>query len=921
VVAGQWVLVGSSEWAASHPAVTGSVVGSLTSGTFTINGTTVTVGAGDDLDDVVTTINTLLIVNPSESEPRGVFAKNINSRLYLYTNAINDTVGDSTLSNAIVIANPSTGAVLTSLGIASGSYYGPALQMTPHTQVPQWKDSGAGQTKRPTGSVWIKTTEPGAGARWRIKRWNAATETWVSAEAPIYASNADALFFLDRAGGGQNIPADRLYVQSNADENSGFDDTPATATFRMWKRVSNSPTSIISAPIASATLSSGSKTWTISQTMPGRRGFVSKTITFTAAGTAADAFTIAGAINAIENFGFDNTDPLAPVELTSYVSASVSEDKNELVISHTRGGEIRFTVSGASETALTSLFTEFNLNTGAGTKNFYPAPTGAAESYVVSNWQPFAYSEFAALGDPPLNEAADGQLWYNPSFGEIDIMVHNGSTWKGYREVFSATDPAGPIISATRPADGDRSDGGDLVNNDLWISTADSENFPTIYRYTGAGTTAEGWVLVDKTDQETEEGVLFADARYGLSGANGNTAAPIEDYYATTGASYLDPDAPDPDNYPQGMLLWNLRRSSGNVKRYRNNYINTAADNTRFNNNESMDAYATDRWTTASPNNEDGSGSFGRKAQRAVVVAALKSAVDTSQEIRDEERRNFNLIACPGYPELMSNLVNLNIDRGITAFVIGDTPLRLASDATTLTRWGSNAELVTDNGDDGITTFDEYLGVFYPSGFTTDLSGSNAVVPSSHMMLKTIALSDNATYPWFAPAGTRRGGITNATSVGYIDAQSGEFQTVALNEGQRDTLYDLKINPITFFNGVGHVNYGQKTRARNASALDRINVARLTVYLRSQLNKLARPYIFEPNDKITRDEIKQSVESLLLELVGLRALFDFAVVCDETNNTPARIDRNELWVDIAIEPVKAIEFIYIPLRLKNTGEI
>jgi phage tail sheath protein FI len=93
------------------------------------------------------------------------------------------------------------------------------------------------------------------------------------------------------------------------------------------------------------------------------------------------------------------------------------------------------------------------------------------------------------------------------------------------------------------------------------------------------------------------------------------------------------------------------------------------------------------------------------------------------------------------------------------------------------------------------------------------------------------------------------------------------------------------------------------------------------VYLRSQLNKLAKPYIFEPNDKITRDEIKAQVDSLLLELVGQRALYDFLVVCDESNNTPTRIDRNELYVDIAIEPVKAVEFIYIPLRLKNTGEI
>jgi phage tail sheath protein FI len=79
--------------------------------------------------------------------------------------------------------------------------------------------------------------------------------------------------------------------------------------------------------------------------------------------------------------------------------------------------------------------------------------------------------------------------------------------------------------------------------------------------------------------------------------------------------------------------------------------------------------------------------------------------------------------------------------------------------------------------------------------------------------------------------------------------------------------------------------------------------------------------LFEPNDKITRNEIRNAAQSLLLELVGQRALYDFIVVCDESNNTPARIDRSELWLDIAIEPVKAVEFIYIPLRLVNTGEI
>jgi phage tail sheath protein FI len=91
--------------------------------------------------------------------------------------------------------------------------------------------------------------------------------------------------------------------------------------------------------------------------------------------------------------------------------------------------------------------------------------------------------------------------------------------------------------------------------------------------------------------------------------------------------------------------------------------------------------------------------------------------------------------------------------------------------------------------------------------------------------------------------------------------------------------------------------------------------------VRRQLGILAKPYLFEPNDQQTRKEIKSSVESFLLELVGQRALYDFVVVCDTSNNTPTRIDRSELWIDIAVEPVKAVEFIYIPLRLLNTGAI
>jgi phage tail sheath protein FI len=79
--------------------------------------------------------------------------------------------------------------------------------------------------------------------------------------------------------------------------------------------------------------------------------------------------------------------------------------------------------------------------------------------------------------------------------------------------------------------------------------------------------------------------------------------------------------------------------------------------------------------------------------------------------------------------------------------------------------------------------------------------------------------------------------------------------------------------------------------------------------------------VFEPNDALTRKQIAGVMESLMIDLVAKRGIYDYLVVCDESNNTPARIDRNELWIDVAVEPVKAAEFIYIPVRILNTGEL
>jgi len=697
---------------------------------------------------------------------------------------------------------------------------------------------------------------------------------------------------MDKDGGGLNISAGSLFVRYNDGEAS--DDL--VANFKVYIRNGTGPTTITSGVISTG-LSLGTANFTISETIKGNASIQSPVaISVAVAGDADDAEDIAGAINTSS--------------LTN-VSAEV-DSANRLVIKHALGGEFRI-----ADTSGHLAEAGFATSGSGATTNLYDAPAGdSTHEFVATLWKVLTATNSATA---PTALALDGTLWYNSIVDEVDIMIHNGTTWVGYLDSTSPfyasgpadqTDPKGPIVSATEPTQ--QSDKTALKNGDIWVSTTNLDKYPEIYKYS---TAKSAWVQLDTSDQTTADGVLFADARWAAAGAD-SKQADIDDLLTS---NYLDPDAPDPALYPKGMLLFNTRRSGFNVKKFVRNYIDTNAKNKRQN-DAAMTGYYEHRWVTESANNADGSGRFGQAAQRAVVVQSLQAVVNSNDEIRDDESRIFNLIATPGYPELIGEMISLNYDRGLTAFVVGDTPSTLQPNATSLNEWGTNVNLAVEDNADGLVSRDEYLGVYYPWGFTSDNFGNNVVVPPSHMMLRTIALSDQVSFPWFAPAGTRRGGITNATATGYIDAE-GEFVSVALNEGQRDTLFGISVNPITFITGAGLVAFGQKTRARNASSLDRVNVARLVIYLRSQLNKLAKPYIFEPNDKITRDEIKAAAESLMLELVGSRALYDYIVVCDETNNTPSRIDRNELYLDIAIEPVKAVEFIYIPLRLKNTGEI
>ena len=521
---------------------------------------------------------------------------------------------------------------------------------------------------------------------------------------------------------------------------------------------------------------------------------------------------------------------------------------NRIRFTRTDGKELAIAVDAGSQPHLLGL-TGFNI--------------------AKSVWEELSYEASSAT---PNGDIAEGTLWFDADL-KIEILRNefNGSemAWApyGWSEDTNGLSQADLQLRSGKPAK--RKDGTSaLVAGDIWVDS-DAMPYPTVYRWSGSD-----WVKLDNADQSSTNGLVFGHYAY---------EAPF-DANGATNSRTAHAQAPNAELHPENILMVNMDYSTYNVKRWTDG-----------------------EWVWASGLNLDGSGRFGSEATRGVVVEAMQAALAGNEGIRAESTY-FNLIAAPGYPELMDEMINLNKDKKEIAFVIGDAPLTLKSDSTSLKAWA-----------DSNLPADAYAGIYYPHGLSTDLSGNDVVIPASAVALRTIAFSDQVSFPWFAPAGLTRGVVSNASQVGYVTDEN-EFSRVRLTEGQRDVLYTNRMNPIADMPGTGLVVYGQKTLQSYASAMDRVNVARLVNYMRFNLDQLSRGFLFEQNDKITRDNMRDAVERFCGELVTNRGLYDFLVVCDDTNNTPARIDRNELWVDVAIQPAKAVEFIYIPLRIRNTGE-
>ena len=261
----------------------------------------------------------------------------------------------------------------------------------------------------------------------------------------------------------------------------------------------------------------------------------------------------------------------------------------------------------------------------------------------------------------------------------------------------------------------------------------------------------------------------------------------------------------------------------------------------------------------------------------------------------------FNLITAPGLIKAndkqtgeLTTMVNNAQTRGDNLAIVD------------LVNWNTGVTTVTA----GAAAIDSsYAATYWPWLQTIDPDLNSKVwVPASTMIPGVYAFNDRAGEAWFAPAGLNRGALNTV-----LRAER------KLPNGTRNTLYTANVNPIATFPNTGVTVFGQKTLQKAASALDRINVRRLLIQLKSYISQVADNLVFEQNTITTRNNFLSQVNPFLESVQQRQGLYAFKVVMDDSNNTPDVIDRNELVGQIYIQPTKTAEFIYLDFNVQPTG--
>jgi len=359
----------------------------------------------------------------------------------------------------------------------------------------------------------------------------------------------------------------------------------------------------------------------------------------------------------------------------------------------------------------------------------------------------------------------------------------------------------------------------------------------------------------------------------------GNIVSGYEDFTVTKLASFI--------NQPTDMGVTSVRTTS--------NGVSNATANPRFI-KLIEGTYALVNGTNGIPATDEDAAS--------VLIGSEATDPKTGIYLLDDEVLNISMAAVPGYHNqtLQDALIALAERTGdfiaVVSPPVATSPVQAAIDWT--------------NGQSETRTTalnSSYAAVYWPhvKVFST-FDGKDRWYDPSIFAIRQMAYTDEVSDPWFAPAGFVRGRLTKPSET-----------ELPLNQGDRDSLYSggNVINPIVNFPQQGITIFGQRTTQRAATALDRVNVRRMMIVLRKILLRSTRQFAFEPNDFTTWERVTKTVEPLVDEIRRRRGITQFKVVCDETTNTPVRVDRGELWCKVLIKPTKAAEVIIFELNLTN----
>jgi len=298
------------------------------------------------------------------------------------------------------------------------------------------------------------------------------------------------------------------------------------------------------------------------------------------------------------------------------------------------------------------------------------------------------------------------------------------------------------------------------------------------------------------------------------------------------------------------------------------------------------------------------------------IYHTYRRAIDT---VSDPDFINMNLMAIPGLTQnsLTERMVRACEERA-DALALIDLPnvyvpthedyrAKSARVATTPTQAANALKLRRLDSSYGAT--------YYPWVRTVDANTAQQVwVPPTVAMMGVLASSEASSAIWFAPAGFNRGGLSNGAAGIPIDGV-----TERVSSRDRDRLYEARINPIASFPSEGIVVFGQKTLQESDSALDRVNVRRLVIYLKKQISIISSNLLFEQNIQATWNRFKAQVRPLLANTQAGGGISDFRLYLDKNTTTPDLIDQNIMYAKIMVKPARAIEYIAIDFVIASTG--